>query len=441
MEIDGSDADGKWVQGYARPPGSRTSSTLALSAKKPNAARSSLLLVTITSLTKNIIGNSIIALPSALCRGGMGFSIIVFVAMAGMSLIGFLVIGHVCRISGAKSYREAWIATVGSHVWLVDFMITLECVGSVTGYIIVIIDYLSVGLHGLVGLPITQFFRAGIASTTAAVVLIPLCLKQNMHALRLATRFGICALGYTILYVIFTSATDGRHAMHLESASFWGADTGGSIRVLCTLTSAYMSHYNAPAFHHDLLSHPSPWKAFSTAATVSFTGALLTYLSFAIAGYAHFGTEVKGNVLMGFRTSLGVQVAWISMALQLMMTYPLILKSARDTLVQLLGFAPPSAASAGTLWVSPWSVASASLVIFTVVVGTVVTDISKVLAFRGALLGINVCFVLPGVMLLFCVRKESKQGHWRLQEVFLAWMLILFGLSSSMIGVYCAIQF
>lgn len=229
--------------------------------------------------------------------------------------------------------------------------------------------------------------------------------------------------------------------MHFEDASFWGADTKGSIRVLCTLTSAYMTHYNAPAFHHALLRHPAPWKAFSTAAGVSFTSAMLTYLAFAVAGYAYFGTEVKGNVLLGFGTSIGVQVAWVSMALQLMMTYPLILKSARDTLVQLLGITPPSAASAPRSVTSPWSVASASLVIFTVVVGTLVTDVSKVLAFRGALLGVNVCFALPGVMLLFAVKKESKRGHSQFLQIILAWMLILFGLSSSMLGVYCALQF
>mmetsp|Transcript_3770 Transcript_3770/g.10430 ORF Transcript_3770/g.10430 Transcript_3770/m.10430 type:complete len:498 (-) Transcript_3770:112-1605(-) len=392
------------------------------------------------NLTRTIVGAGVLCLPFALQEGGAGLGVISLAATGVFSLIGFLAIGRACHATGARTYREAWRRTVGTSPVLVDVMILFECILTCVGYVILILDYLGTGLQGLAGLPTTAGTRARLAGAVTVVCLIPLCLRPCLDSLKFSSLFGNVAMLYTITFVILEClAWDDRDGF-LQGATFLSSERDGVFRATCVMTSAYIAHYSAPDFLAELSGHSRPWQGFFMASAASFGLSLVAYWLFAVAGYERFGAGVLGNVLLNYDSTLCALLAWVSMAATLIVSFPLIFKPARDVMAQVLALQPPPTTGGlqkelrGPAWARPWALMTALAVVATVLAGVCFRDISRVLAFRGALLGCPISFILPGLMLMNC-----PEGSMRKSTIG-AWLLILFGTLAGSLGLYCTFQ-
>lgn len=395
------------------------------------------------NLTKTIVGAGILCLPFALQEGGAGLGIVSLAATGVLSLAGFLAIGKACDATGAQSYREAWHRTVGTSPMIVDIMILLECVITCVGYVILILDYLGTGLQGLAGLPVTQAVRVRLAALVSVICLIPLCLRPSLDGLKVSSLLGNLAMLYTVAYVILECIAWDEHSSFLEDATFLSTEREGVFRSTCVMTSAYIAHYSAPELLKELSTkHPKPWNGFRRAAMASFGASIVAYWLFAVAGYERFGPSVLGNILLNYESTICVLLAWVSMAATLVFGFPLVFKPARDTVAEVLALNPPAESASEGKPVAraplscPWGLMTALVVLATVVAGVYFRDISRVLSFRGALLGCPISFILPGVMLLHCPRNTVG-----LATAVHAWLLILFGLLAGSLGLYCTFLF
>jgi len=386
------------------------------------------------NLTKNIVGAGILGLPFAMQDGGLGLGLINLTFFGGLSLVGFLAIGHTCHATGARTYREAWERTVGVFPAIVDVAVLLECLITGVGYTILALDYTSTGLRGLFGYEGGPHLRAKLAATMTALVLVPLCLRPNLDSLKVTSQVGNFIMLYTILYVILDFGFGEEGGPAAEVASFSG-DREGVFRSIVVMTSAYIAHYSAPNFMADLSeSSTRPLASFSASALVAFTASLVAYCAFAAAGYLRFGpTGVLGNILLNYEAGHRIMVGWLSMAPMLLLTFPIAFKPARDTVAKALRLREPRGGEACAA--TAWSAATGLLVVLTVIAGVVFEDISMVLAFRGALLGCPISFVMPGLMLWNCPAGGSVKDPALLKPI--AATLIAVGVLAGLLGLYC----
>merc|ERR1719382_1477808 len=118
----------------------------------------------------------------------------------------------------------------------------------------------------------------------------------------------------------------------------------------------------------------------------------------------------------------------------MIVTFPLQFKIARDVLALALGCRLPSE---GTPPCRAWKRMVVLMVVTTAAAGTMLSDISEVLAFRGALLGCPISFTLPGLMLLSL--PDGGTGAARGQRAGcrrgVARALVAFGVCSSLLGL------
>lgn len=399
----------------------------------------SLVMGVAVNLVKSIIGSGILCLPAALLDGGLGHGVAGLIVNGLLSVAGFLAIGYACHRTGASNYREAWSRTVGISSGAIDLIIFLECILSCVGYVIIILDYVSTSLHGIVGFAVGGQGRAMIAAIIAAVVLLPLCLQRDLRNLRVSSLVGNFTMMYTILYVVLESVSHEDIGAFLESSTFFGARPSGCFRAASVMVSSYGAHWIAPEVFAELRDnhHPNPFRAFCLVVLPSFGMSVVIYIVFAVAGFARFGDSIQGNVLVSYDSSICLLVAWITMAATLTMSFPLVFKAARDTFVQMCAIpSEPTCKRQRVSKPSSWALTTVALLAVTMVIGSMFTEISRVLAFRGALLGCPISFVLPGLMLLNCPLQVKHAVGCRI----VAKTLIIFGVAACVLGVYFALQ-
>lgn len=323
---------------------------------------------------------------------------------------------------------------------IVDVMIFLEGVLTCVGHVILILDYLCIALSGFLGVALGSAVRIQIGTTLAMCCFAPLCLRPSLAALQGTSMVGNCAILYTLAFVMMECVATGGGAASLDELSFWGKDRQSIFRAICVMTSAYISHYSAPSFLTELKDqqHSSPWKAFCLATAISFTISWCAYCMFAAAGLVRFVPDVRGNVLLNYEGNSFSFLAWISMACTSMFSFPLHMKPARDTVAENLHLAPVARLGL-TSRPSPWAVMTMVVLAVTVLIGMVLSDISSVVGFRGALLGCPISFILPGVMLV-CVKPAAGKPAHDATYAFGGGLLIVFGTVAGGLGLYCSVH-
>lgn len=392
-----------------------------------------LVLISIANLIQTIVGSGLLALPYAFLDGGVGLGTVNIAIMGSLSLLGFLAIGQACRATGAQTYREAWVRTVGRYEAVVDAAICFETSIIMVSFMILLIDYFGVIIEAIWGLSLKNE-RGLLASAVAIPILLPLSLQCQLSSLRFASFVGNLSVSYCVLFVIgecFLSK-----GSNLNQATFVSDNSNGIFRATSVMASAYISHYNAPDIFAELSKSPRQWESFTLTVIASFGIVTVLYGAFALAGYARFGFELQGNVLLNYGTSGVVMIAWMSMVPTLVASFALHAKPSRDALARSVGLQLYGGPQAAQVSYIPFVGLTIMIIAAVVVCAVLCTDISWILAFRGALLAFPISFVLPGLMLLHCPREAKPIPCQR----GFGWLLVITGVANSLLGLYCALS-
>jgi amino acid permease len=385
-----------------------------------------LLFTSVVNLFQTIVGIGILTLPAAFHDGGAGIGTFNTVFMGSLSMMGFLAIGKVCYATGATTYREAWAKSIGKGEAAVDFIIFIETTLVMISYMIVMIDYIQRILKDLCDIQIENRFVVSLIVTIP--ILVPLSLQPKLHNLRFSSFFGNCAVFYTVCFVLVNLLLSDSN--HLRDAPLISDDYKGVFRATAVLTRAFQAHYNAPDIFMELSEHPRQWPAYVTSVLVSFGSVMLFYTEFALSGYARWGAVIKGNVLLNYGTSAAIMVAWLSMLITMITSFALHVKPSRDGLARSLGLTIYCGKMQEEVVRTPFTLVSLSLVVFVVAFGSVLKDISWLMAFGGALLSFPISMIIPGLMLVKCPNTGSLYRVCGL-------LLVAAGIFSSCLGLYC----
>jgi len=358
-------------------------------------ATGSTLTTSLLNLSKNIIGAGMLSLPFAMKGAGVVPFVLGLMFMGALNAYTFYLLGWCCRAVGASSFGELWSKTFGpSSAWVADLSVLLNNGLACLAYCVLIGDFLSKALTGLLPGVALLHGRGADLVLVALLLLVPLSLRKDLAFLRYSSMAGLTATlyGFMLLWSDCVAKADfGNPAGPvLQNILPMRADF---FSALALFSSAFMAHYNSPKIYADLQENTlSRW---ATLVGCAFSLAFITFTIFGFSGFALFGFSVEGNVLKNYSNSTRAMLAWLGMAFSVVFTYPLVFSTFRDSASALLRHVGLPVDTKGFLFRFLFTVLAVAM---TVLGGTVFSDVALVNGVKGAVMSSCLAFIYPAVI-------------------------------------------
>ena len=220
-------------------------------------------------------------------------------------------LGRLCAITGATSYRSAWEKTVGeSTAWIPGSTVCIKTFLAILAYSMVLGDTFS-ALFKTFGFEVS---RAVSLMGLTITVILPLCLLKDLSSLAPFSLAGIVGMFYTAVAMAIRffdgsySKADSGFAMDVAESLRPSIGSKGASAVfssnafilICMLSTAYMAHFNAPKFYLELENNTiARW---NTVVFTSFSISVLFFIGIAAMGFATFGGASNGLILNNYST-------------------------------------------------------------------------------------------------------------------------------------------
>eukprot|EP00401_Gymnodinium_catenatum_P014931 CAMPEP_0117578312 /NCGR_PEP_ID=MMETSP0784-20121206/63928_1 /TAXON_ID=39447 /ORGANISM="" /LENGTH=492 /DNA_ID=CAMNT_0005377951 /DNA_START=44 /DNA_END=1522 /DNA_ORIENTATION=- len=371
------------------------------------------LTTSVLNLSKNIIGAGMLSLPFAMKSAGVVPFLFGLAAIGAMNAYTFFLLGWCCRKTGARSFGELWSKTFGNEsAWIADVSVLLNNGLACLAYCVLIGDFLSKALEGLLPTMLLLHSRGLDLVLVAVLLLVPLSLLQNLAPLRSSSIVGLAATLYGFLLLCSDCATnvDVANSTGPVLTNFFAVRVD-FFQAVALFSSAFMAHYNSPKFYADLEDNTLP--RFAALVSVAFGLAFLMFAIFGFSGFALFGYGVEGNVLKNYSGGTKVMLAWLGMAFSVVFTYPLVFSTFRESCSALLsrsGFVKDAAASSFRV---PFTLSAVAL---TVLGGTVFSNVAVVNGVKGAVLSACLAFIYPAIIHLRLSATHEQDSTTKLMR-------------------------
>jgi amino acid permease len=369
----------------------------------------------------------------------------------GMGLVSayfFSLIGRVCGLTGAKSYRHAWELTLGNTgSQIVTIVCTFKPAIANLAYSMILADSFR-SLLQTIGI---RWSRGKVLIVITVVLLWPLCLLKNLKVLAPFSVLGIAAMVATII-AMAVRFFDGTYSLEQEGTnrsflpdlpekvrpSFGTVGMSGTFRpevfnLLCMLATAYVAHYNSPRFYIELENNTIP--RFNIVVVISYIASAMIYVVIAAVGFLTFGENSSGYILNNYSTNdMLATFSRISVAVSISLTYPIVFVGVRDGILDMMKV-PVDQRTPPFL-----NLLSAVILCVLTIMAATFTDLGVILSLGGATFGTAVIYVFPSLMFCTAVRDLGDGATDSLrQEVKLATFFMWFGIVVGAIGTYMSI--
>ena len=260
------------------------------------------------NLVKNVAGAGVLSLPAGVAAGtGLAPALIILVALGSYSAYTFNLLGRMCEKTGQTTFKGLGEATRGPQFGtLMDVCCTLKTFFSCLAYSLVIADSFSAILC-TAGAPAIFAARNSVLFGITGCILLPLCLLRNLAVLSYTSLLGSGAMLYTTIFMVIR-LLDGSyrlggkyHALIAPALrpAFGAADpwrvSVKSLVLACSLSTAFIAHYNSPKFYASLRQRSAA--RFSRVTSASFGIAIVLFAAITCAGFLTFGTASQGLIL------------------------------------------------------------------------------------------------------------------------------------------------
>ncbi|CAM9265094.1 unnamed protein product [Heterosigma akashiwo] len=333
--------------------------------------------------------------------------------MGLLSAYCFSLIGRVCAAYDAKTYFDAWAKSISPKTaWLPAFACNFKTLIGCILYSIIIGDTAS-ALAQTFGLPAVLAAPPNILLLLTGVI-FPLCLLKNLKSLQFTSLLGI-----------------GRHGVHAWPwpSACWTARTGraaaarqhpaqpsfnvkggsmaqlSSLILVSMLSTAFIAHYNAPKFYHDLKEKSVP--RYNKVVYASFACAILAFVSINAFGFLTFGGASLGFVLNNYsKADTLITLARVGIFCSILFGYPLVFVGLRDGMLSLAGISNPDSKT--------FFASSVGLLGFATLASLVLNNLGFVSSFGGALFGSMVIYIFPTLMMNAAIKDKTAKGEWEM---------------------------
>mmetsp|Transcript_19141 Transcript_19141/g.42482 ORF Transcript_19141/g.42482 Transcript_19141/m.42482 type:complete len:495 (+) Transcript_19141:1-1485(+) len=374
----------------------------------------------IFNLVKSIVGAGVLALPGGVAAfsdapGAMAAAAGLTGAMGLLSAYCFSLIGRVCAAYDAKTYFDAWAKSISPKTaWLPAFACNFKTLIGCILYSIIIGDTAS-ALAQTFGLPAVLAARTNILLLLTGGVIFPLCLLKNLKSLQFTSLLGIGGTVYTgvamaIRLLDGSYRTGGRFAGSIPAQPSFNVKGGSmaqlsSLILVSMLSTAFIAHYNAPKFYHDLKEKSVP--RYNKVVYASFACAILAFVSINAFGFLTFGGASLGFVLNNYsKADTLITLARVGIFCSILFGYPLVFVGLRDGMLSLAGISNPDSKT--------FFASSVGLLGFATLASLVLNNLGFVSSFGGALFGSMVIYIFPTLMMNAAIKDKTAKGEWEM---------------------------
>ena len=419
----------------------------------------------VMNLSKQIVGAGVLGLPSGIAALGNHPSSLwpatfLICTIGIISAYGFALVGRICHQTGAKSYREAWMRTVGEDSsWIPAWACVLVATSSAITLSMVLAETIPDLLQPLLGFVLPRNTALLFITTFA---LLPMCLLKELSSLAPLSLIGMVAMVYTALVMVqryswgYYSDQESPFVQELrdEFVPRFGSDGGWealrSPRHCATLVSmlsmAFLAHYNAPKFYWDL--HHNTLPRYDRVVATSFFASMLLMSTVAFAGFATFGAASQGLILNNYALHDGfMSASRAAVALSVLFSFPLAFVGAKDGLLDLWhgpvvlsrqpqlqrrggGAAAAATGRGGDKSISS-EVVTISLLVFISLATLLIQDIKILMSLGGATWGNCIIYIFPGVMMIRGVSKYPEL----ISHLIPATLTVCLGILLALVGL------
>ena len=365
--------------------------------------------------------------------------------IGGLSGYGFSLIGRVCAFTNSNSYTEAWEKSISKKTGIIPAAsCTFKTTCAILAYSMILADTFK-QLFATIGF---NFTRTNTLLGITSTVLLPLCLLKNLSSLAPFSLLGIVGMVYTAFAMgiryfggsyaapagVFLPDVAANFQPAFGSVGAAGVLSPNSFILICMLSTAYMSHFNAPKFYNELKDNTI--KRYNILVGSSFAISIATFIIIAAFGFLTFGSSSSGVILNNYSNKDALMsLSRVAVAISLVFSYPLAFAGCRDGVLDLAKV-PAEKRSNGLL-------NKVTVGILSAVTGLALTlkDVSFVASFAGATLGNALIYVYPALMFRGAVKKMGDKATAGLKrEVKVAMANAALGVSMGAIGAKMALK-
>jgi amino acid permease len=408
----------------------------------------------IFNLAKVILGAGVLSLPSGIAAfsdstDALLPATVLLAAMGIVSAYSFSSIGKACKMHDVGSFTSAWASSVGEgSAPFIATMITVKTFFACLAFSIILGDSFS-SIARSVGLPEFMHNRSNMILLLTTCVITPLNMLKNMDLLKYTSMLGLGGILYCAAFIVkryfdgsYTQggkffqdiAVNHRPAFNTimpGDKSFFAVFT-----LVAMIATAFVAHYSASRFWVDLKQRTIP--KYNKVVAVAFSFSALMYGIIMYAGFLTFGGNSLGFILNNYSSNdVLATIARAAIGFGILFGYPLTFVALRDGALDLLKL--NSSAS------TPLTIALMAML----TVGALnLTNLGKVVAFSGSLIGSNLIYTVPAIMNLKNIyrearsKKDGKAVLNRAQAIDrnINVGLMAMGVGISIIGVYVTLS-
>lgn len=422
---------------------------------------------TVCNLAKNCVGATVLAAPDSLQFAG---SVQAFVGIMAinitMHVCTFFMMAAGCSQTGARTYRDWWLAVNGRRgLILLDLLLFLNGFSTLVVYVILVGDFSTKCFEGLVPSVTALHSRAVDVGAFTLLALLPLSLQRDLSLLAWASRFGLLCACYSAAYVVgeyVSTVSSGGSGWHqfveaVGPSSF--AAVAPKASPMCAfgiLVAGTGSQVLTPKFFAELKGGTP--RLYTVAALAAEVLASCFYLVFGLVGFARFGPSPlrqDGNILVNYKSATPLELlTWLSMAVNIVVMYPLQLSPVRESAIGLAralgvggGIRAASKRESGSGGGSAleeslptpgedsgeFATCTMVIVALSVALGLQGIELAVINVAKGVLIMPLLCFVIPACLYRRGASKNGVRGEG-LMNAF-SWFCFVFGFIMMAKGV------
>jgi amino acid permease len=299
----------------------------------------------VANLCSATLGAGILALPYALYQAGVICGGILLLSSAWATSASIRMLVDACDKFKISTYEQVVEHVLGRRARkIVEISILVFCLGTAVGYVIAVGDVMERVVY------LSPARKRLAMSVVWLFAMLPLSCLRRMQSLQCASGVGIASIG-TLLVAAIVHLIDPQDDSYIfqESSSslkpFFGPAEGGWLAVLraCPIVFfAFSCQVNVCQIYTELPGHSGEEKVrtmkWVTWLAVGLCG--LLYTSISLVSLMDFGADVLPNMLSCYtltKQETLLHVAFLAMALAIVMAFPLNIFPARVSIIQMLG--------------------------------------------------------------------------------------------------------
>ncbi|KAK8811481.1 hypothetical protein WA158_003215 [Blastocystis sp. Blastoise] len=376
------------------------------------------------NLCSATMGAGVLSLPSAFQMGGYAACILLLIFGTFVTIFTIELLIRAREASGYTSFEDMSYQLFGKWLQYVIYLgILCFCIGCAMGYIfyyyyyilyyIYIIFYFII-IYIIYIVAVKDIFQNIISFNVLpdilqnkyyltaifwCLIVLPLCLLRNMDNLRFSSFFGLVCVLYIVGTIIALCCED-INLEKLSSLSLVHWDLG-LIKAIPLMLFAFSSQVNVFEIQSELQGDQV--KKMKRVNWTALPLALCVYVLDGFAGYAKYGEDIQGNILLNMISTPYpfVIVAFFLMVCVIVMAFPMNIFPARFTIITMIWGIEEASKKENTKWSLIRHYSLSFLLSFIILVcGLIIDDLSIVFQFIGSVASTVVCFAFPAMACL-----------------------------------------